>query len=156
MASSSGVSASAKIISQTIPNAAHAATTAAATSTASNALKAAWIRGMPTRAIAAALLDAKHNTLTHEELFKVASESDLIRSRRHFKQCLRLLKDQKRTASFSLGPERVGSANIKFAVRLTLRGEKIYSKYRITEGVERGNLGNDGNDSTRGLQDALV
>lgn len=149
MASTSGVTASAKIISQTIPNA------ATATATASNGLKALWIREMPTRAIAAALLEAERHTLTHEELFKAASESDLIRSRRHFKHCLRLLKDQKRAVSFSLGPERIGSANIKFAVRLTPRGAKIYSKYRVSEGIEKEQRINDRKESNRGLQDAL-
>ena len=153
MASSTGVSASAKIISQTIPNAATA--TATVTAVASNGLKALWIREMPTRAIAAVLLDAKQYTLTHDELFKAANESDLIRSRRHFKHCLRLLKDQKRILSFSLGPERIGSANIKFAVKLTPKGAKIYSQYRVTEGIEKEHRGKHGKDSTRGLQDAL-
>lgn len=115
----------------TVINAATAATQAAAQSMR---ISPFWVREMPTRQIAHVLLQQERNIMGHDTLFSEVEKSGLFRSRRHFKHCLRMLKDQKRARVICQGPERAGSAKRLFAVQLTRRGATIYHRYSKDEG----------------------
>lgn len=109
-----------------------------------------WICNMPTRAIASVLLKQEKEMMDHADLFEEAEKSGLMRSRRHFKHCLRMMKNQKRICIICNGPEKVGSAKLKFSVKLTQRGSSIYTRYSQEPHRELDKRGG------RGLQDALV
>lgn len=111
---------------------------------------APWISNMPTRAIASVLLQQDRNIMEHDALYSAVEKSGLMRSRRHFKHCLRMLKDQKRVAVICTGPESPGSAKRKFAVKLTRRGNAVYTKYSEAPQREFDRI------NERGLKDALL
>lgn len=88
--------------------------------------------------------------MDHMALYEDADKLGLMRSRRHFKHCLRMLKDQKRVQIICKGPVKPGSAKRAFAVKLTRRGERIYQYYSKMPLPS-----DDGGDGERGLKDAL-
>lgn len=104
---------------------------------------------MPTRVIASVLLKEEREMMDHGALFDEVEKSGLLRSRRHFKHCLRMLKDQKRVLIICNGLEKVGSPKRKFSVKLTQRGSVIYTKYSQAPHRESDGKGQ------RGLQDAI-
>lgn len=118
---------------------------------ASQLRPAHWVKGMPTRTIAQVLLRQENEMMDHLVLYEETNKLGLLRSRRHFKHCLRMLKDQKRVAVICNGPVHPGSAKRAFKVKLTRRGSRIYTGYSKMPLPE-----NDGNDGERGLKDALV
>jgi hypothetical protein len=83
---------------------------------------------MPTRAIAAVLLRADEPVL-YRDLYLRSSEYGLFQSHRHFKHVLRMMKGQRRVQVMTGPPERAGGSKLSFQVRLTRRGELIYSQY---------------------------
>jgi len=87
----------------------------------------AGVANMPTRAIAEVLLRQTEKPMKHETLYEEAAKSGLMRSRTHFKHCLRMMKDQNRVKVICLGPEKPGSAKRKFSVGLTRKGVVVYS-----------------------------
>lgn len=114
-----------------------------------HALRAARGVNMPSRAIAAVLLRAP-GPVAHDELYSSAAEYGLLKSRRHFKHVLKLMKGMKRLEVICLGPERPGSAKRAFSVKLTRRGQTIYTRYLDEDGA-----GGQGEERAPGLQDAL-
>lgn len=114
---------------------------------------------LPTRVIADVLLRAGPKPIAHEVLYQEADKSGLMRSHRHFKHCLRMMKDQNRVKVICLGPEKVGSAKRKFAVGLTRKGTILYTKYfkgfEAAKQVRQELKPAQKADQTRGLQDAL-
>lgn len=148
MVSVSSVTATAAAASAAVPQ--------GAKTVAAQAVKqASWVRNLPTRAIANVLLESDSYMASHDALYHAVDKTGLLRSRRHFKHCLRMMSDQKRVKVFCIGPEKVGSAKLKFSVKLTSRGRTIYGFYR------RGTLGSLGKVEERaegeqpGLKDAL-
>lgn len=110
-----------------------------------------WIRGMPTRAIADALMKRENRMAPHEELYNEINKTGILRSRRHFKHCLRMLRTQRRVDVICQGPDRVGSNRLKFAVKLTRRGDSVYSYFKRMETQEA----ERGEGAQPGLKDAL-
>lgn len=108
----------------------------------------AWVEAKPTRVIASKLLDAPDLTLAHGALYAAVEPSGLFPSRRHFKQCLKILGTMNRVNIACVGPkedpagEKAGVArpthrgkakrrhNFAFAVQLTTNGQRVYSLYR--------------------------
>lgn len=119
----------------------------------------AWVNGMPTRLIAQVLLCKSRCMADHRELFEEISTSGMFKSRRHFKHCLKLMKLSKRLDIICLGPEKVGKSRRKFAVKLTARGERIYTCYRRWPGPTKPSPnqsnGDGGDFKSHGLADAL-
>ncbi|PXF41637.1 hypothetical protein BWQ96_08648 [Gracilariopsis chorda] len=112
-----------------------------------------WVRNMPTRAIAHFLMGYESRLAPHDELFDKVNASGLMRSKRHFKHCLKMMRLQKRVDVVCLGPQRVGSSTRKFAVKLTSRGNAVYRYYR---NCERWQVEHGGERPKRpGLTDAL-
>lgn len=109
--------------------AAAAATAGAAARVSVRALRD--VRGvvnMPTRAIAAVLLQTRR-PIPHEELYDRANEYGLFNSRRHFKHCLKMMKGQDRVRVICDGPRYPGASRRAFSVELTRRGDAIYTRY---------------------------
>lgn len=96
-----------------------------------------WVRNMPTRAIAHFLMRYDSHLAPHDELFNKVNDSGLMKSKRHFKHCLKMMRLQKRVDIVCLGPQRVGSSKLKFAVKLTKRGNAVFSYYRSRESETR-------------------
>lgn len=116
----------------------------------------AWTSGQPTRYIAHKLLDRDRAMCGLRELYEEVMDSGMFRSKRHFKQCLKMMKCKNRVQIICLGPVAIGSPNLKFAVKLTGKGQRTYlfyrNHYRARVAVE-GEGDNDGKPS--GLTDAL-
>jgi hypothetical protein len=83
---------------------------------------------MPTRAVAAVLLKSSEPLRSHD-LYARSSEYGFFNSRRHFKHVLRMMKEQRRIQVITGPPERVGGSKLTFTIRLTRRGEQIYTSY---------------------------
>lgn len=135
---------------------ASAATTAAraapeiASQAAARLKPAHWVCNMPTRSIAQVLLRQDNLIMDHGALYQETDRLGLLRSHRHFKHCLRMLKIQKRVLIVCKGPEKPGSAKRAFSVKLTRRGQRIYQYYSgMPDKTDK-----DG-DGERGLKDAL-
>lgn len=90
----------------------------------------AWTIGQPTRMIAHKLLEKEKFACGLRELWEEAEQTGMFKSKRHFKHCLKLLKSRQRVDVTCLGPERVGSAKLKFSARLTRRGARTYLWFR--------------------------
>ena len=105
------------------------ATTVAQTVTQSSSA-APWVEGMPTRAIADALLSKENYLAPHDALYDEVNQTGVLRSHRHFKHCLKMLKEQNRVRVICLGPEKVASNKRKFSVKLTSRGRSTYSFFK--------------------------
>lgn len=90
----------------------------------------AWTIGQPTRMIAHKLLEKEKFTCGLLELWEEVEETGMFKSKRHFKHCLKLLKSRQRVDVMCIGPERVGSAKLKFSARLTRRGARTYLWFR--------------------------
>lgn len=106
-----------------------ATATATAATASVQALRAArGVVNMPTRAIAAVLLRARA-PVSHEELYRLSDEYALFYSRRHFKRCLRMMRDMQRVRIRSTGPQYPGANKQHFVVELTRRGETVYENY---------------------------
>jgi len=85
---------------------------------------------MPSRAIAAVLLRAKA-AVGHDELYNLACEYDatMFKSKRHFKHCLKMMKNSERIRIRSVGPQYPGASKLGFVVELTRRGTVAYTRY---------------------------
>lgn len=117
-----------------------------------------WVHNMPTRQIANVLLQQDRQMMDYDLLYGAVEQSGLFRSKRHFKHCLRMLKQQNRVQVICRGPEKAGSAKRLFSVKLTRRGCTIYTRYSQmpppkAEGNDEGN--GDGNEK-RGLAEVMV
>lgn len=89
-----------------------------------------WQDGRPTRAIASALLKVEGCTLEHKALYEAVDRSGLLRSHRHFKQCLKMMRLSRRACVRSIGLARVGDSRPQFTVSLTRKGRTIYEFQR--------------------------
>lgn len=87
---------------------------------------------MPTRAIAAVLLKNRV-PVPHDELYELSDEYGLFKSKRHFKHCLKMMKQQDRVQVICNGPEYPGASRLSFSVKLTRRGDAIYTRYLGTD-----------------------
>ncbi|CAN8072771.1 unnamed protein product [Agarophyton chilense] len=88
---------------------------------------------MPTRAIAHALMQRESHVAPHDELFREVQHTGLMRSHRHFKHCLKMMRLQKRVLVQCTGLLRVGASQRTFVVKLTRRGHAVYRFYRDCE-----------------------
>lgn len=59
----------------------------------------------------------------------MADEYGLFNSRRHFKHCLKMMKQMHRVRVRCTGPEYPGASRRGFVVELTRRGDKVYKHY---------------------------
>lgn len=118
-----------------------------------------WVHGKPTRAIASKLLDMPEYMADSHMLYSNVQPSGLFRSRRHFKQCVKILRSMGRVTmichgqtnatdvrtplishssksrSRSQAPSRSRSRKsakqvLRFSIGLTPRGRRVYSFYR--------------------------
>lgn len=111
-----------------------------------------WVRGKPTRAIASKLLDMPDHMAESHALYTQVAPSGLFRSRRHFKQCVKILRAMDRvdmvchgplqtsapTSGSSLNvakvpptrPRRSRKVKLHFSIALTGKGRHVYSYYR--------------------------
>lgn len=90
----------------------------------------AWTIGQPTRMIVHKLLEKEKFTHGLRELWEEVEQTGMFKSKRHFKHCLKILKSRQRVDVICLGPQRVGSAKLKFSARLTRRGARTYLWFR--------------------------
>ncbi len=106
---------------------------------------------MPTRAIAAVLLRARGSPVTPDDLYAQSNEYGLFNSKRHFKHCLKMMKNMERVRVKSLGPQYPGASKLQFGVELTRRGTQAYTRYL----GENPPLPPDYTTDSPGLADAL-
>lgn len=111
---------------------------------------------MPSRAIAAVLLRAK-SAVGHDELYNLSCEydSDMFRSKRHFKHCLRMMKTSERIRIRSVGPQYPGASKLGFVVELTRRGTAAYSKYLGENPPLPSDVADDETESPPSLSNAI-
>lgn len=64
------------------------------------------------------------------ELYDELIDTGMFRSKRHFKHCLKLMKSKNRVQIVCQGPTEIGSPNLKFAVKLTGKGQRTYLFFR--------------------------
>lgn len=122
-------------------------------------MRPAWVEDMPTRMIACKLLDRDRLMAGHKELYDEVNATGMLKSRRHFKHCLKLMRISQRIQVICQGPARVGSSRRIFAVKLTKRGQVIYSWHRnhprYKDQSTESEAQTEGSGLSRGLADVL-
>lgn len=113
-----------------------------------------WVDGKPTRAIASKLLDMPDYMAESHALYAQVIPSGLFRSRRHFKQCVKILRAMNRVDMVCHGPlaapasttpssgatvistrsKRYRKVKLQFSIALTDKGTRVYSSLRRKTG----------------------